>query len=228
MIELLIVISIIAILAALLLPALARAKQNGQLAACLSNLRQIGDASTMYLDDSQNRFPDFRPMKASLPGGYRPWTSWPPTDPRGGWAGNWLQPEGASLALWSCPTAVNAFCGNVVQSLQAIVTDTNAPESRYWLWRFDRTNDLTDPTMLEDFWNKTFNQAVSDLESTNDPTLGPIHGPSDVEIVVDSYFPSTVSTVLPSLSGYTVHPGGRNRQYLDGHAQFLRDVRTPY
>jgi prepilin-type N-terminal cleavage/methylation domain-containing protein/prepilin-type processing-associated H-X9-DG protein len=53
LIELLVVIAVIAILAALLLPALAGGKRAGQSAACKSNLRQIGIAFELYLMDFQ-------------------------------------------------------------------------------------------------------------------------------------------------------------------------------
>ena len=80
---------------------------------------------------------------------------------------------------------------------------------------------------LEDFWGKTVPQSVADLQAANDPLVGVVNGPCDVELTVDAYYPATVPSVPQELKGRTIHAGGRNRVFLDGHAQYLKDARTP-
>ena len=65
LIELLVVVSIIAILAGLLLPALHQARESGIRISCISNMKQFGNAYSMYLND----FKDYLPPSGRHPGG---------------------------------------------------------------------------------------------------------------------------------------------------------------
>ncbi len=223
LIELLVVIAIIAILAGMLLPALGKAKGQARRIRCVSNLRQIGIGMSLYRDDFQGRFPDRRDLKLLLPGGYKPWDSWPRSDPRSGWAGIVFSNYTSDADLWSCPSVVHSPIGRAIQTTQSIGFSTNAPTSNYWMWRFDQAGE---EVPLDNFWGKSEDQVVQSLRKANNRFIGIPDGVSDVELVVDAYYPNTIDSLDESIRGRAVHPGGRNRLMLDSHVQFLKDKRT--
>ena len=221
LVELLVCIAVIAIMAALLLPAFARAKAKSQQAACLVHLRQIGIGFDLELADSEDRLPDRRDLKDAL--GYQPWTTWPPSDPRGGWAAVVLAQKVPSDRIWFCPAMKKSAVRTAPQSLQESRPGDADSQVSYWFWRFDRTNN---PVPLDNFWGKTVERSVSDLQTLASPFIGTPTGPADVELAVDPYFPNTIAALPADIRGRAVHLRGRNRLFLDGHAEFLRDPRT--
>jgi len=96
LIELLVVIAIIAILASILFPVFARARENARRASCQSNLKQIALSMFMYNQDYDEKLPAVRaPYAAFNPGGNAY-----------GWADR-LQPYLKSTQILQCPSETN-------------------------------------------------------------------------------------------------------------------------
>ena len=104
LIELLVVIAIIAILMAIMMPALQRVREQAREITCRSNLRQYGVAQAMYLDDNEDRYPSaWRSLVANERpvAGYERYCRWhDPRYPADGPFWPYLKNEGVHL----CPS----------------------------------------------------------------------------------------------------------------------------
>ncbi len=98
LIELLVVIAIIAILAGILFPVMAQARETARKSACASNLKQIASAWTMYIQDYDERYPAAAPGLDSSCGymRYRGWYH--------GWIGNLLMQYTKASQIYECPS----------------------------------------------------------------------------------------------------------------------------
>ena len=84
LIELLVVIAIIAVLASLLLPALARAKGKAHSIKCISQFKQLGIATELYVDDNEGQLPGNQHALPSWVGGLITYVGASPLDGSGG------------------------------------------------------------------------------------------------------------------------------------------------
>lgn len=106
LIELLVVIAIITILAAILLPALSKARNRSKLATCTSNLKQIGTAMAMYTGDAEGFFPVARNGVVGSKRFYSydrsllPYLGYKDKDP---WAEYIFDPNNQTIKVFSCP-----------------------------------------------------------------------------------------------------------------------------
>ncbi|RYG39434.1 prepilin-type N-terminal cleavage/methylation domain-containing protein [bacterium] len=133
LIELLVVIAIIAILAAILFPVFAQAKEAAKKTTCLSNVKQIGIASQLYIGDFEDTYP--RQSSVEISGDIYHWRWWwysvdldlATFDGEIDRAGGLLQPYLRNHIVQNCASAP----ANIIDGYYGIYTSDPKPSNTY-------------------------------------------------------------------------------------------------
>ncbi|MCC7492654.1 MAG: prepilin-type N-terminal cleavage/methylation domain-containing protein [Fimbriimonadaceae bacterium] len=226
LIELLVVIAIIAILAGILFPVFAKAREKAQTVACLSNTKQLGLAFTMYLSDWNNRFPSSGNYFGTLSRG----SDWVHINTAGS-PGDMSAERGSifpyvkNAELYVCPNALVAadpaqsggtrtsytMNSNLVDSIGG-VTGTGS-----WLGNTAKRVKYPSQTFL--------------LVEENDDELGAGTGKYNDAVF---YVPAAAASGHDTPPGFTGeqserHGGGGVAMFVDGHAKWYATMElTPF
>jgi len=155
LIELLVVIAIIAILAAILFPVFAQAREKARQSTCLSNMKQIGLALNMYIDDYDETYPTYDGAGGWLPYILSPYikngyNSGAGTSPKGS---VWVCPSspvaseaslhkgqnavnGSLIPVYNGDTVLEEFYGGPAVSGVRTMTSVQAPAETYFVMDF--------------------------------------------------------------------------------------------
>jgi prepilin-type N-terminal cleavage/methylation domain-containing protein/prepilin-type processing-associated H-X9-DG protein len=212
LIELLVVIAIIAILASILFPVFARARENARRASCQSNLKQIALGVAMYIQDYDEKMPRTR-FSALLV---------TPTNPYG-WA-DMLQPYLKSTQIFQCPSETNS--ANTSVGLNGSAPSVTAPGySDYFMnaVAFNQSDaSFAAPSLTillgDGVSGNSYNNYDGCLNSPADQTGGAAVGAACS--TAESYITNLISSAGITAAGR--HLDGANYAFVDGHVKWLK------
>ena len=223
LIELLVVIAIIAILAAILFPVFAQARESARKTTCISNMKQIGLAITMYIGDYDEKF-FIQPWPGGCPTNETGYFQHNPAHPRQHWA-TLVHPYIRNAGIFDCPSYEGEWY-----------------YASYALWECGRGRPADPRQWIVPKVEYGLNQIlINRTQSLSPVALAQIQRPADVAVVMDNNYIYSEYTCLrgpanpnafmkyvpydrdwPWVQGIVRHQEGLVFTYVDGHAKWSR------
>lgn len=221
LIELLVVIAIIAILASILFPVFARARENARRSSCQSNLKQLALGVVQYTQDFDERYP-LLVIDSSQPGMFETGASFTPYSSAVTWCDR-IMPYVKSQQVFYCPS----------------VSKSNSTTYNFRAFSHYGINIFISKTFNRDFYKQPILEQfpVSSVQRASEVVMladtrvqqpdivgSYIYSSNFQNPLVVNYvaFPgcNAVSPVFDPVSGR--HLEGSNYAFLDGHVKWMR------
>ncbi len=220
LIELLVVVAIIALLMAILLPSLQRARSQGKQIKCASNMRQLAVAITIYADENKGFFP---PWGLAHGGSGNPLRSWINTlGPEYGTYYDPNEPEPPRNYLLRCPADDSPHWR---EPIGQVVRQTSYA-SNYLLvhdeFDLNRTSRITQPAGTI-FWVELVEENV---DNAGFPVADHVHPDAWMADIVFAADNEHLERLAAREVQIDQHDGQANYAMLDGHAERLPFGRT--